>query len=299
MSRIIITERGRKLQNEMLKEQFSLNFLPTPKSYLESSNRLDQSHSRSLSKIRTLSGNRGEQSKSSQSNHKFSIINNEDDINISNPHRHSISICPRRKDNVLDHSLDNPYIKKRINQLIRHFQKELPDKRINLKALINGTGGMNSHDTSVLNVLSMSPPPLNNLLSSYEYDQINPKIGSKNDQYMVQHHSRLLHIESSIEKMLGRYKFNKSKMEDFESKVQLVYEKKKKDVNNNNNKAPLLINDIKEQNAEAIEILARKTNAPLRHKKYIVEKIKKDYQPFWDNVESRASKQFISSSWQK
>ena len=302
MSKIVITEKGKTLQRELFKEQLLLNFLPQ-NTYLDT-NTIDQSQSRSASKIINLSTNQEDQFKSEQIKHKLPTTLNEDNtINNANNYGYSMSFNPKNK-NLSDPSLNNTYVKKRIMDLSRDLRKELSEKHLKYKSLhIPSQNNTRRQDISFLHVSSVSPPSsslINNLQNSYEYDEIiNKTNDTVKDQFMVRNHYQLLHIESSIEKMLDRYKLSRRKIEDVEKKIQLKYENIKRDVTEKNHKPPEFLEDIKQNNPDAMEILTRKTNSPFRHKKRLGQIIKKEYQPYWDYFGERATKQFISSSLPK
>ena len=301
MSKIVITEKGKKIQRELLKEQFSLDLLH-PNPYLET-NTLDHSQNRSLSKIITLSRHEGDLSKS-VANHKLSTILNEGNtINVANQYGYSSSFSQKKKDPSHESLDNNPYVKKRIKELARDMLKELSEKNLKYKSIdVPSLNSGQRQDTSFLHFSSISPSSTitGNLQNSYEYDEIiNQTNDTVKNQFMVKNHFQLLHIESSIEKMLDRYKFNKRKLEDVEKKVLLKHENKKRNITEKNHKPPEFLEEIKQNNPEAIEILARKTNAPLRFKKRLGQIIKKEYQPYWDYFGGRATKQFASSSFPK
>ena len=181
--------------------------------------------------------------------------------------------------------------------------KELSEKNLKYKSIdVPSLNSGQRQDTSFLHFSSISPSSTitGNLQNSYECDEIiNQTNDTVKNQFMVKNHFQLLHIESSIEKMLDRYKFNKRKLEDVEKKVLLKHENKKRNITEKNHKPPEFLEEIKQNNPEAIEILARKTNAPLRFKKRLGQIIKKEYQPYWDYFGGRATKQFASSSFPK
>jgi len=223
-----------------------------------------------------------ERSKSKLSRERHTPLIPEDTI--------TIPTVSKMKQENLNESFENfPYVQKTIDKMSRNLAKDFPNKKkkFDFKSFHSSltNQSMKNYDSLLQSTLTPMQNTVNHSLTE-----------DARDMFMVKYHHKILHIESTVEKMIERYRFKKNALDAIEKQVSERYQKKILYVTEKNHKPPAFLDDIKQGNSDAIDILARKTNAPLRFKKRINHGFKKKYQKYWQNLNEHKKESSLTSN---
>ena len=274
--RITVTERGRQLQRELMKE------LKTD-SQMYLSPRIGQSHSPRLSEppYNSVLSNRGP------------LAN--DRSHFSPPHESSYmsrgydgSFRSRTKEDEyvrlprIDFKPEleqNPFLKKKMAKINNDITKlEMkPDKASRTE----------------------STPLLVNMETSYipsmgGYDQsintANTRRTELDDKHTIRSYVKMLHRESEIETLLKRHQKNLNTIARTQQRVEKKYNNLKKSEEDEKSKPPAFLEQIQQHNPSAIEALHRTTNYDTRRFGRVNGRVKKVYESYWNHFQDLSRK---------
>jgi len=276
-TRITVTERGRALQKEMMRDL-----------KLETSFQSNRSGGKgnSFSPPQTLQSHRTNNG----------LISRRDFVYLSVPttgldsSRINRSFRSKSKDAdfvklpriEFRSDLDqNPFVKKKLEKMNRNIEK-LETR----------------NETKYQKTAADNLPYLMNTDNSYAYTNIyDHSISNQtstrndlNDKLVVRNYVKMLHRETEVETLLKRHQKNLDTMEKIQEEVHKKYRKLKRFEEEENHKPPALLDDIRHKYPEAVDALHRETNFFNRKVGRVREKAKEKYQPFWSNFQDLSRK---------
>jgi len=284
MSRITVTERGRKLQKEIMQELLDKsNHSLKKKGSPSNNNSLDTSKIRSP---RSASDKRAPKNNDTNSNFHLtihqSIVKELSYLESEDNYRTSKIKLPE----LTDHK----YLQAKVEKMVKDLNKSLkPTSKIDSSSLpLLSTIQQQSSQLSSKNIGIIDQS--SNLQTSYlgNSTRFNPDA----DKFMVSQHYKLLHIESTIAKMIERHNESQKKILETATKVLTNFEKKKKKIIDDNHKPPVFLESIQEENADAIDVLMRKTNSHFRKRKRLAQYWRDKYETAWDRYDDMKTAKF-------
>jgi hypothetical protein len=280
MSRITVTERGRKMQKDILQEFADKSNLSPKKK--ESPNSLN------TSKIKSP------RSSSAGHNSRTLDVHNEKNLTIHQTIVRDLSHL-ESEDNYrspkirLPEIAEHKYLKIKAEKILKDLNKSLkPSEKLDSSSLpllttLQHTSNISSKHIGIIDHSS-------HLQSSYLGNST--RFMPESDKFMVSQHYKLLHLESTIAKMVERHQESQKKILDTATKVLTNFEKSRKKVIDDNHKPPVFLESIQEENADAIEVLMRKTNSHFRKRKRIAQYWRGKYEPDWDKYDDMKTEKF-------
>jgi len=116
--------------------------------------------------------------------------------------------------------------------------------------------------------------------------------GELTDRFGVDQYSKILHYESSISRLIERHIDNKKKILRTAKQVLENYDKKIRSLTDQNHKPPELLESLRADNPEAVEVLLRNTRSKFRKMKRIDNYYQQKYKPFQERYNDMMTKRF-------
>lgn len=281
MSRIVVTNKGRLLQNELLKEGQNDSFILQQRdtapyeSFLEPSTYRVSPRSQTIKKkepevLHVLTIN--ENIKKELEPLEEESYTSRTDLSMQYANSKFLQEKIAKINNNLNKNLLTPKGGEYIGITLPH----IPTSNIlkNESSRYRNSSAAIDHNTSAFSVKT----------SLQGSDMV--------DKFGVNHYNKLLHYESSINRLVERHIHNEKQALKTAKKVLENYGKRVYDLTNQNLKPPEFLDGLKEKNPEAVEVLMRNTNFKFRKEKRINHYYQQKYEPYQSRYRSMETKRY-------
>lgn len=274
-TRITVTERGRALQREMMKEL-----------KLDTSFQSNRSGGRisSFSPPQTLPSHRTAHGLASRRDFMhLSVPTGLDSSRINRSFRSKSKDTEFVKLPRIEFRPDmnqNPFVQKKLEKMNRNIEKlETRNDKLQKSSADNLPYLLNTENSlAYTNIYDQS------------YSNQNSTRNDLNDKLVVRNYVKMLHRETEVETLMKRHQKNLDTMEKIQEEVHKKYRKLKRFEEEENHKPPALLDDIRHRYPEAVDALHRETNFFNRKVGRVREKAKDKYQPFWNHFQDLSRK---------
>lgn len=279
--KITITERGRAIQKELMKElRFDDSFRISPSGGRHKSG--SPSH---IGPAGTNSNRESNYDISRREITRRSVPLDQNTSRIYNnksfrSHSRESEIIKLPKIHFRPNLEQNPFIRSKVTKLNREIERlELQTEK-----------SFKEHTETVSHLL---PSDSRNILPSMHDQSLviqMPDRPSLQDKFMVRHYVKMLHAESEVEKIVKRHEKNMLMMKRIEEEVQKRYRKMKAFQDEEDHKKPELLDDIREEHADAIAALQKQTFYGQRKQERIKLKTVAKYRDVWNKFQDLGKK---------
>jgi len=118
------------------------------------------------------------------------------------------------------------------------------------------------------------------------------QVGEMTDRFGVDQYPKIVNYESSISRLIERHIDNKKKMLRTAKQVLENYDKKIRSLTDQNHKPPELLESLRAHNPDAVDVLLRNTRSNFRKMKRIDNYYQEKYKPFQEKSSDLMTKRF-------